>query len=203
MSKKPQKQNESSTPVWETKLVKVSDLKPFEKNPRRASKEQYERLITSIKKFGYHALILATNDLRIVDGHHRIRALKELGFKEIEARVCVKYLTDEDFLELIIRSNVQYANWDVDQLANLYDADSLIEYGMSEAFLFGKAEEPLPDLASGEKDPFQQMTFTLHDSQAEVVKAAIAEAQKLYPKDPNNENKNGNALFYIAQQFVG
>ncbi len=201
--KKPAQEDTVLSDRWITRRVKLAELKPFEHNPRKATKEQFDRLITSIQRFGYHALIMATHDLRVIDGHHRLKALRQLGFKDIEVRVAAEPMPDEMFKEMVIRANVNYATWDTDLLAAQYDAESLIDYGLSESFLLGGGEEPLPDLANGEKEPFQQMTFMLHDSQAEIVKAAIAEAQRQYPKDPNNENKNGNALFFIAQQFVG
>lgn len=59
----------------------------------------------------------------------------------------------------------------------------------------------LPD---GDKPPFQAMTFTLHDSQAEVVKRALESAKDAgdFEGSPN-ENSNGNALTRIAEAFLG
>lgn len=59
----------------------------------------------------------------------------------------------------------------------------------------------LPD---GDKPPFQQMTFTLHDSQAETVRRAIDAAKDAGDFDGSpNENSNGNALARIAEAFLG
>jgi hypothetical protein len=59
----------------------------------------------------------------------------------------------------------------------------------------------LPD---GDKQPFQQMTFTLHDSQAEVVRRALDAAKDAGDFDGSpNENSNGNALARIAEAFLG
>lgn len=59
----------------------------------------------------------------------------------------------------------------------------------------------LPD---GDKPPFQAMTFTLHDSQAEVVKRALEAAKDAGDFDGSpNENSNGNALARIAEAFLG
>ena len=58
----------------------------------------------------------------------------------------------------------------------------------------------LPD---GDRAPFQQMTFTLHDDQAETVRAALAQAKRdcdLTGMD--NENSNGNALYMICRAYV-
>jgi hypothetical protein len=60
----------------------------------------------------------------------------------------------------------------------------------------------MPELASGDREPFQQMTFVLHDEQAQQVKAAIEAAHKFGDYDSPNENRNGNALARICETFV-
>lgn len=63
--------------------------------------------------------------------------------------------------------------------------------------------ESMPDLPTGEKSAYQQMTFTLHNTQAEMVKAAIAAAKKLKPFDETlNKNSNGNAITRICEMFL-
>lgn len=60
----------------------------------------------------------------------------------------------------------------------------------------------LPQLADGDREPFQQMTFTLHDEQVEQVKAAIDAAKAVGPFDSLNENSNGNAIARICETFL-
>lgn len=60
---------------------------------------------------------------------------------------------------------------------------------------FGK----LPD---EDRQPFQQMTFTLHDSQVEIIKEALSLARKNDFSGSPNENSNGNALGFICQEFI-
>lgn len=63
-------------------------------------------------------------------------------------------------------------------------------------------EVELPALADGDKEPFQQMTFTLHDEQVEQVKAAMEAAKAMGPFDSLNENSNGNAIARICETFL-
>ena len=64
--------------------------------------------------------------------------------------------------------------------------------------------EALGALPDGDKAPFQQMTFTLHDTQAEMVNRAIAAAKAEGPFiDSPNENSNGNALARICEAYGG
>jgi len=59
-------------------------------------------------------------------------------------------------------------------------------------------------MPSGDKAPIQQITFTLHDDQAEAVKAALQKAKAAGPfVDTGNENSNGNALARIAEAYRG
>jgi len=62
----------------------------------------------------------------------------------------------------------------------------------------------MPGMEDGDRVPFQQMTFTLHDEQAEVVNAAMDKAKSQGPfVDSPNENSNGNALARVAEAFCG
>ena len=62
-------------------------------------------------------------------------------------------------------------------------------------------------LPQGDKAPFQQMTFTLADAQAEVIKNAISDMKGTdeykFAETRGNENSNGNALYLIVAAWAG
>ena len=61
----------------------------------------------------------------------------------------------------------------------------------------------MPDLPDGDKDPFQQKTFTLHDEQASILDDAIAKAKRSPIADTGlNDNSNGNAITLICEQWL-
>lgn len=63
--------------------------------------------------------------------------------------------------------------------------------------------EPPIDLPDGEKDGFQQVTFTLTDEQAEVVSEALGNTKlKIDPAQTGNPNSNGNALYFVARDYL-
>lgn len=69
------------------KIVKmqVADLVAADYNPRKIKDEEFIRLKKSIQEFGYVEPIIYNKQTgRIVGGHQRHRALKELGYDEIE-----------------------------------------------------------------------------------------------------------------------
>ena len=63
-------------------------------------------------------------------------------------------------------------------------------------------EFTLPD---GDKEPFQQQTYTLADKQAILIKNAITDIKKTeefkYVETFGNENGNGNALYLLISQW--
>lgn len=80
-----------------------------------------------------------------------MRALAEVGVKpsdEIEVLIPSRPLTHDEFRRILIRDNLNYGAFDYDILAADYEADELIEYGMSEKELF----EPPPVKDSSDKD---------------------------------------------------
>ena len=54
----------------------VEDLIPYEKNSRTHSEEQIEKVVASIKEFGWTNPILIDEDQGIIAGHGRLEAAK-------------------------------------------------------------------------------------------------------------------------------
>ena len=182
-----------------------TELIAAEYNPRQLTKEQHKDLTDSIKRFGLvDPLIVNTHKERkniLVGGHQRLKIAQELNIKEIP---CVEVeLTPAKERELNIRLNKNSGEWDYDALANNFDVGELTEWGFTDENLFPfdqdyGTEFSLPD---GDKEPFQQMTFTLSDEQAEIVQDTIKKAKQNDFGDTGNENSNGNALWWICQSY--
>ena len=65
------------------------------------------------------------------------------------------------------------------------------------------AEAGYPDLPEGERAPYQQITFMLHDDQVTKVQAAISAAKQRGPfEGTQNDNANGNALARICEAYL-
>ena len=96
---------------------------------------------------------------------------------------------------------------DFDLAAVGYDdaeVDALIAGLGDEAIDNAGLADAMGELPDGDKSPFQQMTFTVTDAQAETVKAALDAAKDAGDFDgTGNENSNGNALAHIAEAFCG
>jgi hypothetical protein len=91
----------------------------------------------------------------------------------------------------------------MDMLGNDFEVEELLDWGFPKDLLNLADEAELPDLASGEKEPFQQVTFTLHNSQAEVIKAALDKAKAAGGgASEENENSNGNAIAHVCRAYL-
>ena len=123
---------------------KIGDLIEAEYNPRQLTKEQFQQITDSIKRFGIvDPIIVNKNKQRkniIVGGHQRVKVAGSLGFKEIP---CVEVdLTPERERELNVRLNKNTGAWDWDALGNHFDISDLEEWGFSDFELnFANADE--------------------------------------------------------------
>ena len=113
----------------------IADLKELPGNPRTIKKDQFEKLKTSIKDnsdyFEARPLILSnrTGELVILAGNQRYKASKALGLKEVPT-VLLEGLSEEREKEIIIRDNVENGEWNIDMLANEWNPDDLINWGV-------------------------------------------------------------------------
>lgn len=190
--------------------VKLSEVIPNPNNPRQIKDEKFKKLVESIKNFPEMLSlrpIVVNDNMVVLGGNMRLKACKEAGLKEVPI-IKASELTDEQQKEFIIKDNVGFGEWDWDQLANEWDVEQLTEWGLDSIGFDLNADElgtefSLPD---GDKAPFQQMTFTLADEQAEQIKNAIADIKETeeykYCETMGNENSNGNALYLIIMQWA-
>ena len=191
------------------KKVKASQIKPNPNNPRLIKDDKFKKLVESLKSFPEMSdvrPVVVNTDMIILGGNMRFKAMQEAGWKEIPVQI-VDW-PEEKQREFIIKDNVSGGEWDWEMIANEWDSADLDNWGLDvpgfdvDADNLGE-EFSLPD---GDKAPFQQMTFTLADEQAEQIKNAIADIKQTeeykYAETMGNENSNGNALYLIVMQWA-
>jgi len=149
-------------------------------------------------------------------GNGTLEAARSMGWTHMD---CVRtQLQSSDAIAYAIADNrtAELAEWDDDVLAAqlnglLADDEALLEAaGFDEDELdmlldqFDADEIDPPSLADGDREPFRQMTFTVHDSQFEVIEAALKSAKSQGGGESVvNENSNGNALAMICEAYNG
>ena len=189
--------------------VPINTVKANPNNPRIIKDDKFAKLVKSINEFPQMLNlrpIVVNDDMVVLGGNMRLKACKEAGLKEIPI-IKASELTEQQQKEFIVKDNVGYGEWDWSDLANNWDSEQLEEWGLDIPG-FSNVEDlgenfSLPD---GDKAPFQQMTFTLADEQAEQIKNAIADIKQTieykYCETLGNENTNGNALYLIIMQWA-
>jgi hypothetical protein len=193
----------------EIKVLKLSEIKSNPNNPRIIKDDKFRKLVKSIQEFPKMLEIrpvVVNADMIVLGGNMRLKACKEAGLKEVPV-IFAHNLTDEEQKQFIIKDNVGFGEWDWDMIANEWDAEKLEEWGFDIPG-FDDVEDLGEEfsLPEGDKAPFQQMTFTLADEQAEQIQNAIADIKQTqefkYAETMGNENSNGNALYLIIMQWA-
>ena len=196
------------------KKVKTVDLIPYARNSRTHSDDQINQIAASIKEFGFLNPIIIDGENGIIAGHGRVMAANKLNIKELPC-VDASHLSETQRRAYVIADNKLALNsgWDIEMLRVEFDELQeagfdleLTGFSLDEAagLEFDEGEGVgMPDLPDGDKEPFQQKTFTLHDEQAAVVDDAVTLARTSPLADTGlNENSNGNALALICQQWL-
>ena len=200
-------------------MTSINDLKQDHKNARKRTNQSAELIQESIKRYGAARSIVIDEDNRILAGNGTIEGAKAAGIKNVriietagDEIIAVRRtdLTEHEKVGLALADNrtSDLSDWDAEMLHQLsqeqdispwFDDDALAEFSGDEI----EALDEMPELSDAEKEPFQQMSFTLHDEQAEVVKEAIEKAKTMGDfVDTPNENSNGNAIARVCEVFL-
>ena len=217
-----QKTNNTATHKAVTlEWVPFGDLVFLENNPRTRTEEGLSKMAADIERDpsfyeNRPTLVnLVNGEYRVYAGDLRAHAAHDvLGWPLIPCNVEAD-VPPELMRSRAIMDNTHREEFDAKLLSEWgYEPEELEEMGVwladgetaIEGFGVDEATEgfTLPD---GDRAPFQQMTFTLADEQAEQIKNCIAEMKGTdvykYAETMGNENGNGNALYLIVSEWAG
>jgi len=115
--------------------MKLKDIKPNPNNPRVLRDDKFQKLKQSITEFpkmlSLRPMVIDENNV-VLGGNMRLRALKELGFNDIDEAWVKRSsdLTEEEKKRFIIADNVAFGEWDWDTLANDWEVVDLEAWGL-------------------------------------------------------------------------
>lgn len=118
--------------------VGIDTIEEYEKNAKLHPKEQIEQIKKSIEEFGNNDPIAIDENNVIIEGHGRYKALKELGYKEVEV-IKLTHLSEEQKKAYILAHNKLTMNTDFDidllndELADIIDID-MSDFGFEMSF---------------------------------------------------------------------
>ena len=153
--------------------MKLSQLKANPKNPRIIRDDKFKKLVASIEGFPEmmekRPMVCVTDvdgKLFPLGGNMRLRAIQELGMKEIPDSwvTLADDWTQEKRAEFTIKDNASFGEWNYDDLANEWDAEQLSDWGVDVPRF---ADDPDYSILDGE-DTAQQL-----EDMANGVKKAI------------------------------
>lgn len=204
---------------------RLTEFVPDDRNANRGTPRGAAMIEDSLREFGAGRSILVDRNNRIIAGNKTHQEAVDAGFDE-----AIVVPTDGKQLVVVQRVDIDLdtpkgralavadnrtsevgLDWDADALRALADDGvDLAQFWREDELetLLGDVSDgtwsnALGGLPSGEKSPFQQMTFTLADAQAVTVNAAIDKAQAAGPfVATGNENSNGNALWRICDAYL-
>ena len=172
------------------KLVKINEVKPNPKNPRLIKDEKFKKLVKSIQGFpdmlNKRPLIVFTDvdgKYVVLGGNMRLKALKELNYKEVPIILADEW-TEEQKAEFLIKDNVGFGEWDWDSLANEWDTEKLDEWGLDLPVDLSVEEEDKEVIAHGKlQENFIIPPFSILDT-----RQGYWNERKRYWKDLINDN---------------
>jgi ParB-like chromosome segregation protein Spo0J len=112
--------------------VKTTDIHANENNPRILKDDKFKKLVQSIKDFPEMLEIrpiVVNNEMMVLGGNMRLKAIQEIGLKEIPI-IKAENLTEEQEREFLIKDNVGFGEWDWDALANDWNPEELDLWGL-------------------------------------------------------------------------
>ena len=151
------------------KQSRIIDLTLYKGNPRVHSELQIERLVNSLKEFGFTNPVLVDDTGNVVAGHGRIAAAKKIGLETVPT-ITLSHLSEDQRKAYIIADNQLALNssWDDDLLK--IELEKLSESGFDLSVL-GWGED-IPTFADepdyGSLDDFDDPTSELAN---DVMKA--------------------------------
>src|SRR3984893_727077 len=91
----------------------IEELKLDPANPRLHSKKQIRQIANSIETFGFNLPVLVDAKLKVICGHGRLLACRELGWSEVPT-LCLDHLTPAQARAFMIADNrlTEIATWD-------------------------------------------------------------------------------------------
>ena len=111
-------------------MMPIKDIKPYENNPRN-NKEAVDKVVASLREFGFQQPIVVDKDNVVIAGHTRLKAAKKLKMKNVPV-VVAEELTEEQVKAYRLADNktAEFAEWDLELLSE--ELEGIAEIDMSE-----------------------------------------------------------------------
>jgi DNA modification methylase len=101
----------------EVQMWPIEKLIFYVRNPRKNDKA-VERMVSSLKSFGFKIPVLARSDGEVVDGHLRLKAARKLEIRQVPVILCDEWSAAQvKAFRLLVNRSANWAAWDEELLA--------------------------------------------------------------------------------------
>ena len=166
-----------------TTFIKIEKLISNPNNPRVIKDDKFKKLVQSIMEFPKMLElrpIVVNDEMVVLGGNMRLKACKEAGIKEVPV-IKASELTEDEQRQFIIKDNVGFGEWDWDMIANEWDEQELMDWGLDvwqpqtnvDYSILDEADtdNQLQDFANGIKKAIQiEFELEHYDEAKELVK---------------------------------
>lgn len=118
------------------KWYNITEIRYNPNNPRTLKSEKFAKLKRSLIEFPdmleARMLVCFTREdgkLQVIGGNQRLRALNDIGAKEVPVYLA-DHWTPEQRERFVIADNVNFGDWDFDELANKWGEEKLSAWGV-------------------------------------------------------------------------
>jgi hypothetical protein len=145
--------------TWQNIRVKLGDLIPWERNPKKITKTAARRLLKNLEDFGQWQDVAIGPDFEVYDGHQRLNtwsAAYGLDF-EIDAKQSSRALLEEERERFVIEAHVgAVGQFDFDALQS-FSMPVLMEAGFDSEYLaqVNKSSDKMRGLLGVEEMDFE------------------------------------------------
>ena len=188
--------------TWTAKVRKVSELKNYERNPRKIDEESYTRLLNRIRTRGFHDVIKLDTEDNILSGNQRKRALTELGIDKVNTLYPSRPLTEDEEKAVVVESNRSDGFFDFEILGADYSMGELVELGFSEKELDTVSFPELEDVSFGKDTPeFENLKYEILFASKEDYLLFISMIRKIQEEIYPEHSVSDALLAYLKDNY--
>ncbi len=191
----------------------LARLIPYARNARTHSPEQIKQLAASMREWGWTIPVLADEQGGLIAGHARVQAGELNGYDEAPVMIARgwseakkrAYVLADNKLAMNAGWNEELLGVELLELRDMGFDMPVIGFDEKELdeLMREVADAGYPELPEGDRAPYQQITFMLHDEQVKIVQAAVTAAKARGPfENTGNDNANGNALARVCEAYL-
>jgi len=182
--------------------IDIKKIFPNPVNPRIIKDFKFKKLVKSIKDFPEMLElrpIIVNKEGGIIGGNMRYRACKELGLKEVFI-IRAENLNDKQIEQFIIKDNLNFGEWDWDNLANQWDMEKLEDWGMDTPTNWG-LEDVIMDKNEIKQDNYMAVVVVAYNDINDLDKiTSLYELNSVDINDDIRKQISGQRKAYVFKK---